>query len=186
MDENKAVWILSIFKSRPMSEVYFDIMPTHCVVAYETFDLAKTEMEKQIREFAFSKNALFDGDGKLMALAKLQEEMEIDEKSLEQFLLQYFKNPKSAIQKLPKIKCNIPELVAGVTEDGVGSLYFRAMFSDQRSVFIHLYNLKGLENEEGAFLHLVCDDLRRRRNWFCIEIKKENVHQSEIIHWWKA
>ena len=65
----KKIWVLSIRTSLPNDCLTkADLKTTFS--AFETFEDAKKGMREKIKKLAFSKNTMFDGNGKIIALEK--------------------------------------------------------------------------------------------------------------------
>lgn len=70
----KELWALSIKTSLPeVCENKLDLKTN--IFAYEDFETAKIELRKKLRQFAFSKNSMFDGKGDMIHFNKYIEEM---------------------------------------------------------------------------------------------------------------
>ena len=84
----KELWVLSVRTSLPDEcDTKADLKTT--VSAFETFEKAKKAMRDTAKEFAFSKNTMFEADGRITALDKyigyMYEDIE-DEECCEDFL----------------------------------------------------------------------------------------------------
>ena len=67
-DENR-IWVLSIRTSLPeVCETANDLKLT--VIAYDSFEKGRAAMRDAIKSFAFSRNAMFDGEGGLIQMQK--------------------------------------------------------------------------------------------------------------------
>lgn len=65
----KKLWVLSIRTSLPYDcEVKSDSKTTFS--AFETFEDAKKALREEMKKLAFTKNSMFDGNGKIIALEK--------------------------------------------------------------------------------------------------------------------
>lgn len=79
----KEVWVLSVKTSLP--EVCMNssgLESTYTV--FESFEKGKDEFRKIVKEFAFSKNAMFDGVGNIIHLKKYADDM-MDEEFVDDF-----------------------------------------------------------------------------------------------------
>ena len=65
----KEIWVLSVRTSLP-EECYSKAELKTTFSAFETFPEARKAMRETIKGFAFSKNSMFDGDGRITALNK--------------------------------------------------------------------------------------------------------------------
>ena len=63
----KEIWVLSVRTSLPNECVSKDMLGTD-FFAFENFSDARNAMRDTIKELAFSKNAMFDGEGKIIHL----------------------------------------------------------------------------------------------------------------------
>jgi len=87
----KNVWVLSVKTSLP--EVCKDVKDfKSTTLAFENFEKGKEAFRKLIKDFAFSKNAMFDGDGSIIYLKKYindlpDEEIIDDYESLDKYRL---------------------------------------------------------------------------------------------------
>ena len=63
----KKLWVLSIRTSLP-EECFTRANLKTTFSAFETFEDAKKAMRKEIKNLTFTKNTMFDGDGKIIAL----------------------------------------------------------------------------------------------------------------------
>ncbi|MBQ7352587.1 MAG: hypothetical protein IJW54_01130 [Clostridia bacterium] len=70
----KKIWILSIKTSLPNICYNADSLSTE-LFAFEGFEIAKDFFHKKIKEFAFSKNSLFNGNGKIQRFNTYIDEM---------------------------------------------------------------------------------------------------------------
>lgn len=71
---NKKIWVLSVKTSLPkVCETAADLKSTH--LAFDDFEKAKAEFRKIIKEYAFSKNAMFDGEGNITHLKAYADDM---------------------------------------------------------------------------------------------------------------
>ena len=65
----KSLWVLSVKTSLPnVCELASDMKTEF--YAFESFDDAKKSLEKKLKELAFSKNAMFDGEGNMIYFKK--------------------------------------------------------------------------------------------------------------------
>jgi hypothetical protein len=84
----KEIWVLSVKTSLP-EECYSKAELKTTFSAFETFPEARKAMRDTVKGFAFSKNTMFDGDGRIPALDKyigyMYEDGE-DEECCEDFL----------------------------------------------------------------------------------------------------
>ena len=84
----KEIWVLSVKTSLP-EECYSKAELKTTFSAFETFEDARKTMREAIKGFAFSKNSMFDGNGRITALDKymgyMYEDGE-DEECCEDFL----------------------------------------------------------------------------------------------------
>lgn len=79
----KEVWVLSVRTSLPkVCCTSGDLKTTFTV--FESFEKAKEEFRKLIREFAFSENAMFDGKGNIVYLKKYIDDM-MDEEFIDDY-----------------------------------------------------------------------------------------------------
>ncbi|MBR3969078.1 MAG: hypothetical protein IKJ93_05775 [Clostridia bacterium] len=79
----KEVWVLSIKTSLP--EVCINSSGLECAyTVFESFEKGKKEFRKLIKEFAFSKNAMFDGEGYIIHMKKYADDM-MDEEFVDDF-----------------------------------------------------------------------------------------------------
>lgn len=65
----KELWVLSVKTSLP-DECYSKDELKLTMTAFETFEKAKKAMRDTIKDFAFSKNTMFEADGRITALDK--------------------------------------------------------------------------------------------------------------------
>lgn len=66
MKENNEVWVLSVKTSLP--EVSYGIENLKSTVTcYDTFEKARDAMRKILKEYAFSENEMFDGEGNIIS-----------------------------------------------------------------------------------------------------------------------
>ena len=75
----KSLWVLSVKTSLPnVCELASDMKTEF--YAFESFDDAKKSLKKKLKELAFSKNAMFDGEGNMIYFKKyLDDEWEPDD-----------------------------------------------------------------------------------------------------------
>ena len=70
----KEIWVLSIRTSLPeVCETANDLKLT--VIAYDSFEKGKAAMRDAIKSFAFSRNAMFDGEGGLIQMQNYSDEI---------------------------------------------------------------------------------------------------------------
>lgn len=75
----KSLWVLSVKTSLPNVCESVRDMKTE-FYAFESFDAAKKSLKKKLKELAFSKNAMFDGEGNMIYLKEyLDDAWEPDE-----------------------------------------------------------------------------------------------------------
>lgn len=70
----KEIWVLNVKTSLPNACCEPSQLKT-CVFAYESFEKARDAMRKLIKEYAFSKNSMFDGEGNIIYLKKYLDDM---------------------------------------------------------------------------------------------------------------
>ena len=71
----KEIWVLSVKTSLPYECVSKDMLGT-TFSAFETFSDARNAMRDTMKKLAFSKNAMFDGEGKIIHLNNYINDME--------------------------------------------------------------------------------------------------------------
>lgn len=82
----KEIWVLSIRTALPeVCESANDLKNT--VTAYDNFEKGKAAMRDAIKSFAFSRNAMFDGEGGLIQMQKYSEDREGYDYDEEEFVL---------------------------------------------------------------------------------------------------
>ncbi len=111
----KEMWVLTIRTSLPeVAYDYEDVKMTNFI--FESFEEAKKVLREKWREFAFTENSMFDGEGGIIYMKKFSESLDdkFDEdkeslslskmKKLEQALLSIFEGKD---EKLPmeEVKC---------------------------------------------------------------------------------
>ena len=126
---SKETWVLTIRTSLP--EVAYseeDIKMTNFV--FQSFEMAKKVLREKLKEYAFSKNEMFDGKGGLVYLEEYAENLtdEFDDKQslslrkikeLEKALLLVFEG-KDAKLTLEEVKCCTDWMIAvDVTQDSI-------------------------------------------------------------------
>ena len=70
----KEIWVLSVRTSLP-EECYSKAELKTTFSAFETFSEARKAMRDTVKGFAFSKNSMFDGEGRITALNEYMDEM---------------------------------------------------------------------------------------------------------------
>ena len=73
------IWVLSVRTSLPDTCYCFEEMEVN-FFAFNSFEKAKNELRQVLKKLSFSKNAMFDGNGNLIALADYAEDALVAEK----------------------------------------------------------------------------------------------------------
>lgn len=72
------IWVLTVKTSLPETCNTYDEMTTE-VSAFDSFEKGKNSLRQKLKDFAFSENAMFNGEGKIKYFAKYVEEtLELD------------------------------------------------------------------------------------------------------------
>ena len=79
----KEVWVLSVKTSLPEVCMNSNDLETSFMV-FESFEKGKEEFRKIVKEYAFSKNAMFDGEGNIIHFKNYADEM-MDEEFVDDF-----------------------------------------------------------------------------------------------------
>ena len=135
----KNIWVLSIKTSLPDVCIHIgNYLP--CFYAYENFEDAKAALREKLREFAFSDNSMFDGNGYMKYFKEYIDDSNNDifddedsfEKSvlekLQSALKSVFEGKQTDISNLPKTNDEIKEVTDSLylsmkNQDGTVDLY---------------------------------------------------------------
>lgn len=81
----REIWVLSVRTSLPETCAFFGDMKIQCW-AFDSFENAKAALRTKLRELAFSRNAMFNGNGQITQLEKYISEMYEGEDEIEDVL----------------------------------------------------------------------------------------------------
>ena len=72
------IWVLSVRTSLPKVSVTFADMNLE-MQCFESFEKARAEFREKVKSFAFTKNAMFDGNGRITHLAEYLDREDCDD-----------------------------------------------------------------------------------------------------------
>ena len=108
------VWVLSVKTSLPRTcENYADLTAT--TAAYDSFEKARASLRDMLKGYAFSENAMFDGDGRLTYFMEQvkdclsEEEDDFDESFLSKERLTYIADSLRAAFAGEDVEFSMPE-----------------------------------------------------------------------------